>query len=53
MTEIEPLGLVNSIADPLREIGIPDHAFFARVFIDDYFLQVVVVYQRFFLTKVT
>ena len=53
MAEVEPLGHMNGIPDPLREVCVPYHAFLARVLVHDYLLEVVVVYQALLLSKVT
>ena len=53
MAEVEPLGHMNGITYPLREVCVPYHAFLARVLVHDYLLEVVVVYQALLLRKVT
>ena len=53
MAEVEPLGHMNGIPYPLREVCVPDHAFLARVLVHDYLLEVVVIDQALLLRKVT
>jgi hypothetical protein len=53
VAEVEPLGHMNGIPYPLREVCVPYHAFLARVLVHDYLLEVVVVDQAFLLCKVT